>query len=82
MAVDHLNDKVKINKMEDVVRQIYGKIRSGFLHNMKFDSLPEDSLVILPEGEGKARLLENLNAGKFIYLSWKAIFRYFGYKKL
>lgn len=59
---------------------LYGEIRSGSAHSLNIKSLPQYETGLNIKGN-VIEVSNELNAEKFIYLSWKAIFKYFGYSK-
>ncbi|MDD3940440.1 MAG: hypothetical protein PHQ01_02610 [Candidatus Pacebacteria bacterium] len=59
---------------------LYGQIRSGLVHSLNIRSLPQYETGFDIKGSA-IKVSNELNAEKFIYLSWKAIFKYFGYSK-
>jgi len=79
-------DKEKIEKcfntdFRRIVKDIlYGKIRTNLVHSLNIESLPQNEAGFSEEGN-IIELSNELNTERFIYLSWKAIFKYFGYSK-
>lgn len=59
---------------------LYGKMRSNLTHSLDIRSLPQHK-VGFNNKENIIELSNELNAERFIYLSWKAIFKYYGYSK-
>lgn len=82
------NDKDKVVKLYDkqkqnlsfdqIIGNIYGKHRSGFCHQSKIFSMEPTSCGIDIGEDGTLYVYANLSPEYFIFLSWKAIFKYFG----
>ncbi len=59
---------------------LYGKMRSNLVHSLDIKSLPQYEVGFSKKGD-VFELSDELNAERFVYLSWKAVFKYFGYSK-
>jgi hypothetical protein len=60
--------------------KLYGETRSKFIHSLSIESLPQYEIGFNKK-EGIIELSNELNAERFIYLSWKAILKHFNYKE-
>ena len=75
-----LEGKIKIKNLKDVVQDIYNNIRSGFLHGTGLESMYTESEFFTSEDGYKTLTYhQTISVSQFLYLSWKAIFRYFGF---
>lgn len=63
-----------------IKERLYGDTRSKFIHSLSIKSLPQHE-VGFNKKEGIIELSNELNAERFIYLSWKAILKHFNYKE-
>ena len=68
--------------LKKIIKNIlYGDVRSGFIHSASIKSLPKYEIGFTEKENGIFELSQELNTERFIYLSWKAIFKYFNYPK-
>ena len=63
-----------------IKERLYGDTRRKFIHSLSIKSLPQHE-VGFNKKEGIIELSNELNAERFIYLSWKAILKHFNYKE-
>lgn len=59
---------------------LYGDTRSKFIHSLSIKSLPQYEVRFNKKGD-ILELSNELNAERFIYLSWKAILKHLNYKE-
>jgi len=70
----------RIEKIERVISDIYGKVRSGFLHNMGMTAPYHEGITFSESEQDEIVICKNLSPSQFLFYSWKAIFKFFGYK--
>lgn len=63
-----------------IKERLYGDTRSKFIHSLSIKSLPQHEVGFNKKGD-VIELSNELNAERFIYLSWKAILKHFNYKE-
>jgi hypothetical protein len=75
------NINAKIDSIEAVFKNLWEEVRSGFIHGIGTESIyNEDTIFKLSTMPGTLTVENNLSMSNFLFLSWKAIFRDFGYK--
>lgn len=75
-----LERKIRSRDLKDVIQDIYNNIRSGFLHGTGLENMYVESEFFTSEDGYKTLTYhQTISASHFLYLSWKAIFRYFGF---
>ena len=66
---------------KDIIKkELYGKIRLNLVHYLSHESLSKYEVGFEEKGETLV-LSDELNAERFIYLSWKAVLRHFTHTK-
>ncbi|MDB5188058.1 MAG: hypothetical protein JWO50_578 [Candidatus Kaiserbacteria bacterium] len=79
-------DDLRINNLDDVIKDLYDKIRNGFLHAAGLDSIVTSTIVLKSSviknstGHPVIQMHMNLTPSEILFLSWKAIFASLGYK--
>jgi len=73
-------EKKKLKSIKEIIGDMYGRMRSGFLHNMGM-TIPFHRDATFSLGRKYIKISENLSLSQFLFYSWKAIFRFFGYEK-
>ena len=79
-------DKVKIEDFSDVIKDLYDRIRNGFLHAAGLEFLNTSPFILKTNLEDKSTepltitFHSNLTPSEILFLGWKAIFVSLGYK--
>jgi hypothetical protein len=73
--------KKTFHDFDEVLEDLYGPIRSGFVHQMGREALQLESIVGNYEAKGELRLYSNLSLQELICFTWRAILNSFGYSK-
>jgi hypothetical protein len=74
--------KKTFDDLDDVLEDLYGPIRSGFVHQMGREALQIEPIIgnLVPEAEGGGiKFYDNLTPQEFICMTWRAILTSFGY---
>ena len=70
----------EFESIKKVVGDIYGKVRSNFVHQTGLNHIRNPKHVF-KEKEGLVEVRDNFNPSDFVLLSWRCIFREFGFDK-
>lgn len=82
-AQDRENGALEIKNIQQVVNDVYKRIRSAFVHEIKSNELSPDSISVDLKREGDKSIwviYPNLSINQLLYYSWMAIFRAFGFE--
>lgn len=82
-ALEQKEGKLKINSLKDIAQDMYWNTRSAFSHSLGFfSSIPAESTLFTftEERPNVIGLLSNASMPWILFLTWKAIFKYYGYQ--